>query len=176
MTCDRARDAELRSVLGDLTAHVLASLGEEGIEAMDARTELTVDCRYQGQSHELRIPVSGGPSFALLIEAFHLAHRERYGFARERVPVEAVTFRAAALGPPGDVTVAPPSRSSVRAEPVGERSVDGDRVPVYRRGDLGAGERVAGPAIVAELDSTTWIDRGASAEVHPSGALVVTVR
>jgi N-methylhydantoinase A len=171
MPCDRSRDVELRSILHELTERVLAELRAEGIEFIDATTALHVDCRYGGQSHELRIPVEGGPSFALLAEAFHRAHRQRFGFAHEGVAVEAVTFRATAHGPHGAVD--PAVTEDGDASPTAHRVVGGERVPVYRRGDLAVGARVDGPAVVTEVDSTTWIDRASSATVHAAGSLVI---
>jgi N-methylhydantoinase A len=175
MRADRAKDDELRRMLADLTAQVTDELAGEGITGAESRTELGVDCRYEGQSHEIRMPVEGGPSFALVAEAFHKAHEARYGFARDGAAVEAVTFRASAAGPPGEVSVSAPAASGEPA-PVARRRVGDLDVPVFARGDIPAGRRVDGPAIVAELDSTTWVDERSSAQVHPSGALIVDVR
>jgi N-methylhydantoinase A len=171
MPCDRTRDVELRSILHELTEQVLAELRTEGIEFIDARTALHVDCRYEGQSHELRMPVEGGPSFALLAEAFHSAHRARFGFAHEGVAVEAVTFRATALGPQEGVDTTVSDRND--AAPAAHRVVGGSRVPVYRRGDLAVGARLEGPAVVTELDSTCWIDADSAATVHAGGSLLI---
>jgi len=189
---DRSRDVELRTILSDLTNESLRELREEGVSAAEARISLVVDCRYEGQSHELRIPVEraelvrsaggpggaappgeSGPSFALIIEAFHTAHRERFGFARPRARVEAITFRATALGPLRDVAIGAPSGSVVEA--TSRRTIGGVDVPVYERLSLPSGARIAGPAIVTELDSTTWLDADSAAEVHDSGALMVSV-
>jgi len=46
-----------------------------------------LDCRYQGQSHELRVDSIG---------AFHDEHERRNGYARRDDPVEVVAIRAAA--------------------------------------------------------------------------------
>jgi N-methylhydantoinase A len=46
---------------------------------------------------------------------------------------------------------------------------------VYRRDTLPAGHRVTGPSVIQQADSTTWLPSYAGAEVHPSGALVVTI-
>jgi N-methylhydantoinase A len=174
MGAEPSRDAELSELLADLTERVLADLADERVDRERAAVELFVDVRYEGQSHELRIPVEGEPSFVRIVDAFHAAHRARYGFDRTDVPVEAVTFRAAALGPHGEVTISPPSGTS--AAPVRSSVVDGREVHVYERSSLPAGARVDGPAVVRELDSTTWLDDASSAEVHVSGALVVDVR
>jgi N-methylhydantoinase A len=167
-------DDELRTILDGLARDVLDDLATDGVDAADAVIERHVDCRYVGQSHELRIEVAAAGSFAAVVRDFHDAHRARYGFDRPDVAVEAVTFRATALGPPGDVSVAPPSGAAAAAVTACE--VDGVDVPVYERTSLGAGARIEGPAIIRELDSTTWLDADSSADVHDSGALVVSVR
>ena len=172
--CDPVRNPELRSILHELTDRVLAELAQEGIGFPDVTTDLEVDCRYEGQSHELRMPVRGPASFAALAEDFHVAHRERFGFAREHIGVQAVTFRAAALGPRGSVPSLAPAASTT-ARPESARLVAGVEVPVYARDELGAGSTLTGPAIVIELDSTSWIDERSTATVHHSGALVVEV-
>jgi N-methylhydantoinase A/oxoprolinase/acetone carboxylase beta subunit len=68
---------ELRSVLGDpagLTAFV----------------EPALDCRYRGQSHEIRVDA---------VEAFHAEHERRNGYARPATEVEVVALRATAFSP-----------------------------------------------------------------------------
>jgi N-methylhydantoinase A len=44
--------------------------------------------------------------------------------------------------------------------------------PVYDRGALALGQRIAGPAIVEERETTLVVPRGWTAEVHPTGAVV----
>jgi N-methylhydantoinase A len=44
---------------------------------------------------------------------------------------------------------------------------------VHERGALGVDQRIAGPAIVNQMDTTTWIPQGWHASVVPSGALVL---
>ena len=173
MSADAQRDPELVNILEGLAEQALAELEAEGVT--DCSVSLAVDCRYEGQSHELRIPVSGAPSFEDAVRDFEAAHARRYGFARSGIGVEAVTFRATALGPPGEVTLAPP-RGEGAVSPVGTRSVDGDEVPVFERASLPVGERLDGPAIVIELDSTTWVEPGVTATVDDSGALLLEVR
>jgi N-methylhydantoinase A len=174
MPSERSRDGELRSILHELTERVLGELATEGIAFAATTIELAVDCRYRGQSHELRIDVVGSPSFVRVTEAFHRAHLDRYGFEQQGVPVEAVTFRATALGPSQDVIVG--RSAATGAEPIAKRSVAGHECPVYERTSLGVGTRVDGPALVVEMDSTTWIEDDWFAVVHESGALVMEKR
>jgi N-methylhydantoinase A/oxoprolinase/acetone carboxylase beta subunit len=70
-----------------------------------AVTTTALDCRYEGQSHELTVPS---------VAEFHDAHRRRNGFARHDAVVEVVAIRASASIPsPLAVTDLPaPARSS----------------------------------------------------------------
>jgi N-methylhydantoinase A len=57
--------------------------------------ELAFDCRYQGQSHEIRVDS---------VDAFHAEHERRNGYARPATPVEVVALRATArVAAPVDV-------------------------------------------------------------------------
>jgi N-methylhydantoinase A len=60
---------------------------------------------------------------------------------------------------------------STRPVHLGSGTVD---VPVYDRGLLGTGDRFNGPAIVTQLDATTSVPPGWAAEVHASGAILLT--
>ncbi|MBI5088270.1 MAG: hypothetical protein HZB15_05260, partial [Actinobacteria bacterium] len=48
--------------------------------------------------------------------------------------------------------------------------------PVYRRTDLGLGQRIAGPAIVEERETTAVIRPGWTASVGPDGSLIAERR
>ncbi|HZQ86020.1 MAG TPA: hydantoinase/oxoprolinase family protein, partial [Acidimicrobiales bacterium] len=72
---------------GAMTA--LRNLAEKAAAELggDVRVEVNLDCRYEGQSHEL--PCAD-------IDDFHEQHRRRNGFARPDAPVEVVALRATA--------------------------------------------------------------------------------
>ncbi|WP_208028946.1 hydantoinase/oxoprolinase family protein [Rhabdothermincola sediminis] len=70
----------------ELAAAALAALGA-GDGEVGVEVETWLDCRYEGQSHELRVAS---------VEGFHDAHRRHNGYARPGHPVEVVAVRAAA--------------------------------------------------------------------------------
>ena len=72
-----------------------------GLTADADQPALTValDCRYRGQSHELRVAD---------VEDFHAAHTRHNGYARADTPIEVVALRAsAAVAAPVDITALP---------------------------------------------------------------------
>ena len=85
----------------------LADLAQLAADAVPGAAVTTaVECRYEGQSHELRVPA---------VADFAAEHRRRNGYDRPGTPVEVVALRATArlVAPlqPGDLPVA--ERSAV---------------------------------------------------------------
>jgi len=131
-----------------------------------------VDARYARQSHELRIRLGGdgagdgggnGARDEDVAELLHRAHRQAYGYAMEDQPVRIVTLRV-------DQGEAGPERAR-------EIGVDGETVTarVVSRAGLGPGDRVEGPALVEQPDTTTLLHPGEVAEVDRARNLVVHV-
>jgi N-methylhydantoinase A len=130
--------------------------------------------RYRGQGGEIAV---GWEVTAPAVEAAFIAgHQALYGFTLESM-IELVTVRIEATGrmpEPRHQPVAP----GRGAAPVEHRAVHLEGgvadVPVYDRATLGAGDRFEGPAIITQLDATTFVAPGWSGEVHGGGALLLT--
>src|SRR5205085_904419 len=110
--------------------------------------------------------------------AFHRQHERLYTFSQEDTPVEIVTLRVDAFGifPPPHLPELPRG-GDPGAAITGYQTIafEGSRVeaPIYERARLGAGVEIAGPAILTQLDATTLLLPGQTAEVHPLVSLVV---
>ena len=138
-----------------------------------ATVTLLADCRYAGQSHELRVPLPPGGDLAA---GFDDAHEAAYGYALRGEPVEIVTVRASAEGPPA--LAAPPSDwdhgpgAGIESASI---CIDGNwvEVPVVHRGDLSPGQRIAGPVLITQPDSATLLAADETADVTAGGSLVV---
>jgi N-methylhydantoinase A len=142
--------------------------------AVDARSITRVALlRYEGQGGELAIVWPGSAEAAKA--AFADAHRALNGFTLDG-RIELVTLRVEAEGHVPEQAVATLARGS-GAEPAGRQMVhwaEGSREAlVYARASLGAGDRIASPAIVTQLDATTVVAPGWAAEVLASGALLL---
>lgn len=167
----------------DLAAEAVAAVEAAQGGDLDAGTDgdrgaVTVtrwaDLRYAGQSHELRLLVDEpGADLAALL---HAAHERAYGYAVPDEPVRVVTLRAVAEGRPA--LAAPVPAPQVPNGGVPERrgiGVGGGwvEVDVWQRDGLAPGQRIEGPALVEQPDTTTLLQPGDDAEVAADGALVV---
>ncbi len=164
------------AVFAALQREAEAWFAAEQVEPADRLTARVALMRYHGQGGELAVPWNGGA--AGMETAFAAAHDALYGFVLESA-VELVTVRVEAIGRlPAPVRPTLPQGHGV--SPVGTWQVhfpDGSReVPLFDRDGFGAGDRFSGPAIVTQLDATTIVPPGWEAEVHPSGALLLTLK
>ncbi len=171
-----------RSVAGvAATEEAFAALEQEAQAWLAAEAIATADrcirrvalmC-YDGQGGELPVAWAGG--LAATEAAFAEAHDRLYGF-RLDAPVRLVTVRVEAHGllPPPAGAALPPGTGARASGRTVVHWADGTATTLlYDRAGLGAGDRLDGPAIVTQLDSTTLVPPGWSATVHPSGSLVL---
>ncbi|WP_091540549.1 hydantoinase/oxoprolinase family protein [Modestobacter sp. DSM 44400] len=163
------------------------ALDGEGFARDEQRMQRTADLRYVGQAFEVRVPVAGGPLDRAALDAvaaeFHAAHAQLYGydFADDpRQAVEWVNLRVSGIGPirRPDLVELAARDGGVNRSVTGTRQVffDDDWVdtPVHWRPDLGAGDVVAGPAIIEEFGSTVPVHPGFVATVDRFGNLLLT--
>ena len=146
------------------------------------------DCRYAGQGYELRTAAPLGridATFAeALAQAFHDEHLRRYGVTFPEKAVELVNFRVVGVGriPPVEphriaVGSAIPPAEAETAERLVICELDGGpkrvNTKILRRDRLLAGNLVAGPAIIEQMDTTTWIPPGVCGRIDAFGNLII---
>ncbi len=160
------------AVLVELRAEAARWFDEERVVAADRSCAEVALMRYEGQGGELAVVWEGDAAAA--VAAFNAAHQGLYGFVLA-APVELVTLRVEATGQLPAPVVAPPSATGEVV--AGRRTVHfagGVReAVVLDRAGLAPGAKVAGPAILTQLDATTLVAPGWTAAVHPSGALIL---
>jgi len=165
-----------RELFRPLLQRARGELEAEGVPRRRMRVRLTLELRGEGQAGEIALPE--GPKAAA---RFHAAHRARFGYAREDRPILLVAVRVSVDGPArGNWPAVPRSRKPVRpfdAAPALLPEGGGRcRLPWYRREELGAGARIAGPAGIAEYSGTTLVPAGWRARVDAFGALELRCR
>jgi N-methylhydantoinase A len=156
-----------------LEREAVSDLKREGFGNDRVKLVRSVAMRYAGQSFEIDVPWS-----RRFDSNFHIAHRERYGYADDSRGIEIVSLRLRAAG----ITQKPRIKSHRRGATkravishlervyLDERAA---RVPVYQRQRLSAGTRLAGPAIITEYSSTTLIQKRFKVEVDAWLNLIV---
>ena len=180
---DALDDATIAAGFDELAVEGRRLLAEEGVAADDVVVEGGCDVRYVGQAYTLFVVVDPTrPDRAALAEAFHRQHQAVYGHSEARDAVEIVNLRVSASGPAVAPTIRPGPTAQTAPSPVGRRAVYfGGRfydAAVYDRSSLRPGHAVAGPAIVAEMGSTTclWPDDEARVDTWGNLRLAVGAR
>ena len=166
--------AVARRIYAELERQADDWLGAENVAAADRHLNHVALMRYHGQGGEVAV---GWLDDAARVEAaFATAHQGLYGFTLE-APVELVTLRVEATGrmpaPPRPL-LAPGSGAKPRERLAVHFASGMAEVPLFDRASLGAGDRIAGPAILGQLDATTLVLPGWTGDVHPSGAILLT--
>lgn len=175
-------DAQVLGILTELAASAAATLDAEGVPRTDQSTAYQVDLRYAGQGMRLTVEMtpadfeSGG--LAELGRRFDEMHEQLFTFALE-TERELYTLRALVQGREsaaeaetlasgnGDASGAVYARSKVYFE---GREHDAD---ILDRAQLKAKDKITGPAIVTEMDSTTLILPGHAGEIDSVGNLLI---
>ncbi len=182
-SCDPAGIAsDCDAMLAELAAHFAA----DGIS--DITYARSGDLRYVGQGYELKIPLPDGVLNADTMQqvwaAFHDAHAAEYGHAFPVSPIEVVNIRLTGIGrlPKLARTTATPGGNLATAwlreadclfrDAAGLTSYV---TPVYRREALPVDIAFDGPAILVQTDSTTIVPPKATAKVHASGSVIITL-
>jgi N-methylhydantoinase A len=163
-------EESLETIARTLTQQGFSELLNEGCPQQALMKNIYVDVRYQGQGFSLSIAWQG--SLVALETAFHEAHEQQYGH-RLKLPVDWVNVRVRCSAVIERVAL--PAAPKLEGGPLDHVSVDqvNEPVPVYERAQLGAGQRVSGPALIVEAVATTWLAPGWQAQVHPQGHLIL---
>jgi N-methylhydantoinase A/oxoprolinase/acetone carboxylase beta subunit len=171
----------------ELEAQAAGQLAEDGIPTDNVLIQRIAECRYLGQGYELRVDAPSGAiddAWAAKVRAdFHDIHEREYSRRFEESDIEIPNIRVRGIGltpalrtPEIEQGVDSPE-AAFRHEGAAWFRVGGAlaQVPTryYERAALRAGNRLVGPAIVTQYDSTTVIPPGLAAHVDRFGNIVI---
>jgi 5-oxoprolinase (ATP-hydrolysing) len=146
--------------LDALAAAASEELARQQVSAGAVRVARRVHVRYQGSDAALVVPFG---DLAAIQAGFEAAYRQRYSFLMQGKPlvVEAVSVEAVVAGdaPAEQARPEQPERAVPRRETV--RLYSGGRwheAALVVREDLRPGDRIEGPAIIAEQNATTVVE------------------
>lgn len=172
-------DARIAGMLADLAEQAAEALTAEGVSRAEQDVLYQVDIRYHGQGMKLTIDVAP-EAFGLagVTSRFDSEHEQLFTFALD-AEHEIVGLRAVVQGAEkqfinSDKAGAGPDSSAARVQPTrifaDGKWQDGH---IYDRGKLKPGNKVPGPAIVTEMDSTSVILPGHVGVVDKVGNILI---
>ena len=180
-------EEEANGLFDGLVERAREETRNEGFGPNEVELMRQLDLRYPYQGYELTINCPNntfqeGNKQAIRNE-FDGLHKQVYGTsAPEEVP-EVVNVRVTSISHVSKLTL--PEINAAGLSPEGalagkrlirfEEYEDYEETPIYRRAELLSGNRIEGPAIVEQLDSTTVILPRQSATVDRYGNLVIMV-
>ena len=170
------------ALMRELEARALDDAAREGFDAASVRLTRRVDLRYLHQGYQITVPCAAGDFGEAdkpgLKRAFDDLHRRIYGQSAENEDAEIVSFRLLSEVEVPRLELKPITAAGGAAV-AGERELTEPesrqrmRARLYERTRLAPGDRIEGPAIILQFDSTTLVLAGQSAEVDTHGVLVI---
>src|SRR6185436_2249526 len=156
-----------------LAAEASADLVAQGVPAAAVKVLRRAHLKYEGTDTALVVTLG---SLAEMQAQFEAAYRKQFSFLMpgKALVAEAVSVEALAAGQAIAEHAAPPKPAGAPAETV--RIFTGGTwraAPLYRREALAPGQRVDGPAIIAEANATTVVEPEWRASVTPLDHLVL---
>ncbi|MGB5082753.1 MAG: hydantoinase B/oxoprolinase family protein [Burkholderiales bacterium] len=158
----------LAEALGRLARAARAELAAQGVAPERIHLRERVHLRYDGTDSTLLV---GFGDVAGMVEQFEAAYRKRYSFLMPGRGLIAESVSVEALGVPETPGEAGQEASVGKQEPRPARWTRmytggaEHRAPVFLRDRLAPGDRIPGPAIIAEIHATTIVEPGWRAEV-----------
>jgi N-methylhydantoinase A len=170
----------------ELEARACAPLLVGGLTASQIKITRLLDIRYRGQGHELQVTLpttaSNDSGLEQVAGLFRTRYEELYAFAALDAPLVATNWTVEARGPdsglrPGYNVFQTAASSDPQESAKGERRTyfDGSgwcTAAVYDRHALAGGERIHGPALIEERESTVVVGPHDSVRVDAYSNLV----
>jgi N-methylhydantoinase A len=167
----------LEEIFQEMEREALSQLRVRGVDVRDVRVRRSIDLRYYGQGYELEINVNSPLIIEDMVRAFEEKHGKVYGYRHAGERVEMTALRIAVTIPCRKISIQHLSMSTSRERKVKHRRVffeDGwHDASVYQRETLKTGEKINGPAIIEEYDSTTVLPPAWQLRVHETGCMVI---
>ncbi len=173
---------EIEAIFMELAERAAQVLDAESVPRADQSTQFEIDVRYQGQGLLIQVEVEmesfryGGLN--TVRQKFDEAHTQLFTFALPAEP-EVVNLRAVVQGKATLVEAGTiergntdPSRAKIGTTTVFVDNSD-QEATVYDRSKLLAGNRIAGPAIITEMDSTALVLPDHVGEVDTYGNILI---
>jgi len=163
-TVENIKPKELQRHFMELEEKSVREMKEEGFKEQDINVLRFLDLRYLGQSYEITIPFrSAAKDDRIFISDFHKAHQKLYSYRHPQRAVEVVNIRIKAVGATKKIRFkkyslkeSQPEKALMKTQRI---SYSGKKflAHVFKRALLHPGDRISGPALVVDYESTTFL-------------------
>lgn len=182
----RLRDVDDRAINSILREQVAAGkemIAAEGVRADEIEVEHKVDVLFEGQTHILQVDLgSGAYTSTETRSAFLQKFCERFEITLDQMIPVLSAVRTTVIGKRKgiDLRVFGKTTGSLDEARLGTRKMYSGNAwheaAIYARDRLPTGARLAGPAIIEQLDTTVVVEPGGTVEVDAWGNLIISLQ
>ena len=171
--CSDLSTEDLRNAFASLDAQAMRWLEDQAVEVERTYLVRSADMCYVGQSFDINVPLAEELTLSDAVTRFHARHTAIYGHSDASAAVRLMTARAQVVGVTakpqlGHIAIDGLSTSTPEL-PSREVREDGRTLlaQVFARPALRPGDKLHGPAIVEQYDTTTYVPDGFDVRVDP---------
>lgn len=176
--------ALVNGLMHDMLEEALAVV-RQGSDAPNLLETRHAYMRYVGQGHEIAVPLANedydDDHAAIFRQAFETAYARLYGRTIDGIDIEVLSWTltisaparmpAAKASDPDNTTTPEVTNEQSFFDPVTTARVD---IPVFLRAALRPGDRINGPALITEDQTTTVVTSSYAASIDARGYIVLT--
>jgi N-methylhydantoinase A len=182
---DSADMAEIADIFAEQRRRGEAINAEEAQEIVETAALHSADMQFRGQTHLIRVAFPGAEvSREEAQRLFEEAYFQRFQVRLPEIKAVVVNLNTSVIGrrrpfPVANLIDLQRRAPSLEAARLGERPVFVEgawrKAPVYERERLPADAVIGGPAVIRQLDATTFVEPGATARLDEVGNLRIAV-
>jgi 5-oxoprolinase (ATP-hydrolysing) len=173
-----ARDLSMQELTATFDEIELAPKREllaEDVPAERIIIKRSLDLRYLGTDVPLNVPFQSQTDY---VATFEDLHRSQFGYTHQGTPIEIVALRVEAIGSTAEALAKSfrvPKRPAKAVHHAQCRINCRDMsIACFERGALYPGSTISGPALIADVHSTTLVEPGWECEMLSLGELLLT--
>ncbi len=168
-TWDTLDLGRVKELYAEMEAEGIKTLQREGVSEEQQVWVRLMGVRYYGQFGEIEVPWPSGEitkeAISAGVAAFHVKHRELYGYSDENYPIQLSQFKLTAIGKMPRIQLKEIERGGEDSSPAlkGKRDVFFEeaggfvKTPIYDGDRLLCGNILEGPCVVEERKTTVVI-------------------
>ncbi len=170
-------DSILQNEFDKIKRKALSDMLKEGFTAENVDLEKSLDLRYYGQSFEITVPFMEDTDF---LNKFHQAHKRLYSYSHPDRPVEIVNIRLKAVGKTHKIKLKriPQKNHGTEQALLNKQNIyykeTHEECPVFDRSLLRPGNKITGPALIVDYESTTFVPSDFKSEIDEHFNIVLS--